>query len=123
MRSSMLCQLFQSTLKHYHTLLFLLVVVMIFFENFAKRRQHALKTFWQHFTLPMIFSAHSHIDVHRFQLAAVVSMVALEIVNAFDENSVASGKHFQHGPSLELIIQLGLDLMLALHYLTILNIF
>jgi hypothetical protein len=94
---------------------------MIFFENFAKRRQRTLKTFWQRFTLPMIFNSHSHI--HRFQSAAVFGIIALEILHIFDEYIVHSGKHFQHGPLLDLIIQFGLGLMLGLRYLPILAIF
>jgi hypothetical protein len=125
-----ICSLFETKLNFYFKIpanyvslgfLAFLLVLLIFVENFSFRNQRSFKTFWQRFTFPMIFNSHSHI--YRFQSAAVFGLIALEILHIFDEFLIHSHRHFQHGPLLDLIVQIGLGLMLGFRYFPILSIF
>jgi hypothetical protein len=69
----------------------------------------------------MIFNAHSHI--YRFQSAAVFGIIALEIVNIFDEYIIHGASYFIYGPLVDLMIQFGIGLLLGLRYCPILSIF
>ncbi|CAF1256094.1 unnamed protein product [Adineta ricciae] len=128
--TSRVCRLFQSSLSLYYKipanyismgLLVLLILNQFFFENFISRKNSTAKTFWQHFSIPMIFNSHSHI--YRFQSAAVFGIIALDILHIFDEYIVHGAKHFRNGPLIDLIIQFGMGLMLGLRYFPILAIF
>jgi len=125
--SSPICKLFQLNFNLYYKLpvnyislsiLFLLILILIFFENFTKKK---FKSFFRHFTIPMIFNSHSHI--YRFESAAVFGIISLEILHIFDEFIINGTKHFQNGPLIDLILQFGIGLMLGLRYFPILAIF
>jgi hypothetical protein len=129
-QTSNICKLFQSNLNLYYKIpanyvslgiLLILIIIQVFFQNFSFRKKRTFKSFWQHFSMPMIFNSHSHI--YRFQSAAVFGIIALEILHIFDEYIIHGAKHFQHGPLLDLIIQFGVGLMLGLRYFPILSIF
>jgi len=122
--SSNLCQLFRINLNLYYKIpvnyisliiLFLLILILIFFENFSKKK------FSFHLSIPMIFNSHSHI--YRFESAAVFGIISLEILHIFDEFIINGTKHFQNGPLIDLILQFGIGLMLGLRYFPILAIF
>jgi len=118
--SSKFCQLFRLNFNLYYKIpvnyislciLFLLILILIFFENFSKKK----------FSLPIIFNSHSHI--YRFESAAVFGIISLEILHIFDEFIFNGTKHFQNGPLIDLILQFGIGLMLGLRYFPILAIF
>ena len=122
--SSYICKFFQLHLNLYYKIpvnylsliiLFLLIIILIFFENFSKT------TPYYHLSLPMIFNSHSHI--YRFESAAVFGIMSLEILHIFDEFIMNGTKHFQNGPLADLIVQFGIGLMLGLRYFPILAIF
>lgn len=125
--TSSLCKLFRVNLYLYYKLpvnyisliiLFLLILILIFFENIAKKK---FRSIFCHLSMPMIFNSHSHI--YRFESAAVFGIISLEILHIFDEFIVNGTKHFQNGPLLDLIFQVGIGLGLGLRYFPILAIF
>jgi hypothetical protein len=129
-KTSNICQLFQSNLNLYYKIpanyislciLLILILTQFFFQNFSCRKQRTFKSFWQHFSIPLIFNSHSHI--YRFQSAAVFGIIALEILHIFDEYIIHGAKHFNHGPLFDLSIQFGIGLLLGLRYCPILSIF
>jgi hypothetical protein len=125
--TSKLCQLFRLNFNLYYqipvnyislSILFLLIIILIFFENFSKKK---FKSFFRHFTIPMIFNSHSHI--YRFESSSVFVIISLEILHIFDEFIINGTNHFQNGPLIDLILQFGIGLMLGLRYFPILAIF
>lgn len=125
--SSRLCQLFQLHFNLYYqipvnyvslSMLCLLIVLLILFENVTRKK---FKSCCYHFSLPMIFNSHSH--AYRFESAAVFGIIALEILHIFDEFIINGTKHFQNGPLIDLVLQIGIGLMLGLRYFPILAIF
>jgi hypothetical protein len=122
--TSKLCQLFRLNFNLYYqipvnyislSILFLLIIILIFFENFSKKK------FSFRLSIPMIFNSHSHI--YRFESAAVFGIISLEILHIFDEFIINGTNHFQNGPLIDLILQFGIGLMLGLRYFPILAIF
>jgi hypothetical protein len=125
--SSTICKLFQINFNLYYqipvnyislSILFLLIIILIFFENFSNQK---FQSSWCHFSIPMIFNSHSHI--YRLESAAVFGIISLEILHIFDEFIINGTKHFQNGPLIDLILQIGIGLMLGLRYFPILAIF
>jgi hypothetical protein len=125
-----ICQLLPSNLNIYYKIpanyvslgiLLTLILSQLFFENFSCRKKTTWKTFWKHLSIPMIFNAHSHI--YRFQSAAVFGIIALEIVNIFDEYIIHGARYFIYGPLVNLMVQFGIGLLLSLRYCPILSIF
>lgn len=123
--SKFFCRFFQTKLNIYYkipanyvslSIVSILIFVLIVGENLSKR-----KKFFEKFSMPMIFNSHSH--VFRFQSGAVFGIIALEILNIFDEYVVHGHDHFQHGPLIDLIVQFGIGILLGLRYFPILSIF
>jgi hypothetical protein len=122
--TSKLCRLFQLNFNLYYqipvnyisiSILFLLILTLIFFENFSKNKFKSCSS------IPMIFNSHSHI--YRFESAAVFGIISLEILHIFDEFIINGTKHFHNGPLIDLVLQFGIGLMLGLRYFPILAIF
>ena len=124
---SSLCQLLQPKLKLYYqipgnyisfSLLFVLTVLLIVFENLAQRKS---KSSWYHLSFPMIFHPYSH--TYRFESAAVFGLLALEILQIVDEFITNGEKHLQNGPLIDLLVMFATGLMLGLRYFPILAVF
>lgn len=126
--TSNICKFFQLNLNLYYKIpvnyisliiLLILIICLIFFESFSKKNK--FKSFYKNLSLPMVFNSHS--NSHRFESAAVFGIISLEILHIFDEFIIHSTKHFQYGPLVDLVLQIGIGLLLGLRYFPLLAIF
>ncbi|CAF1140337.1 unnamed protein product [Didymodactylos carnosus] len=134
LKNASVCRLFKTNLNRYYkipanylSLIFILLLffVLFFFQNLLKQCQNRIvirstkKTCYLSF--PMIFNPHCY--TNRFESAAVFGLLALEVLHIFDEYIIHAYRHLNHGPLIDLIIQIGIGLLLGLRYFPILAMF
>ena len=63
-QTSNICKLFQSNLNLYYKIpanyislgiLFILILIQVFFQNYSVRKKRTFYSFWQYFSMPMVF--------------------------------------------------------------------